>query len=162
MSPYSSSSSAAVSSSPASSEHQSALARELPPARTGLAVGNRNVAAPATQAVVSPAPRPGTAFWTACPTSQEEGPLQPRHQPCPPRYEGHHQARFGWAGAAAPPGKPSGGVGGQLMVSYPAASTEHLHCPSKAPGAPAAALQPYLLAPERSCRASCQTSSDTH
>lgn len=111
MSPYSSSSSAAVSSSPAPSEHQSALARELPPARTGLAVGNRNVAAPATQAVVSLAPRPGTALWTTCPALQEEGPLQPRHQPCPPRHKGHHQARLGWAGAAAPSGKLSAGWG---------------------------------------------------
>lgn len=40
-------------------------------------------------------------------------------------------------------------------------SMEHLHCPSQAPRALAAAEQPYLLGPERTCRASCQTSSGT-
>lgn len=82
MSPYSSSSSAAFSSSPAPNEHQSALARESHLARTGLAVGKGRVAP--LQAAASLTSRPGTVLWTSPPAHRRKDPFIPCISPVYP------------------------------------------------------------------------------
>lgn len=105
MSPYSSSSSAAFSSSPAPNEYQSALARESHLARTGLAVGKGRVAP--LQAAASLTSRPGTVLWTSSQPTEGKTPSSPALAQSIPLW-GHEQAALRWAGEAALLGKPSG------------------------------------------------------